>query len=118
VKAVLLHGYGGVDQLEYTDAPDPIPQPGEVLLRVISTSINPVDYKLRRGALKGRMQLDLPTILGRDVSGEVIGLGPGTDRFKVGDRVMAYVWRSQFNLEGAYRSHSSIMGAVAYPELY
>jgi len=40
-------------------------------------SINPVDWKLRSGALKAMMPLDLPAVLGRDASGEVVDLGPG-----------------------------------------
>lgn len=91
MKAVLLRGYGGVDQLEYAETPTPEPVPGEVLVKVISTSINPVDYKIREGALKERMPLKFPAILGRDVAGEVAALGSGVTQFKVGDRVMGLV---------------------------
>ena len=63
MKAVLLHGYGGVDQLHYEeDAPDPVPGPGEVLVRVISTSVNPMDYKIRQGLMKDSMALQFPVI--------------------------------------------------------
>jgi len=44
MKAVLLEGYGDVDQLRYVDVPTPVPGEGEVLIRMISASINPVDY--------------------------------------------------------------------------
>lgn len=71
MKAVLLHGYGGVKQLSYQDAPDPIPQAGEVLVKTIAISLNPIDWKLRRGDLKERMPLHFPEILGRDLVGEV-----------------------------------------------
>jgi NADPH:quinone reductase-like Zn-dependent oxidoreductase len=91
MKAVLLHGYGGVDQLEYTDAPEPIPRAGEVLVRVISTSVNPVDYKIRSGMLKEQMHVNFPALLGRDVAGEVSALGPGVTKFKIGDKVMGLV---------------------------
>lgn len=91
MKAVLLHGYGSVDQLQYEDAPEPSPGRGEVLIRVISTSINPVDYKIRSGMMKDHMPLQLPTVLGRDVAGRVEALGPGVTRFKVGDKVMGLV---------------------------
>ncbi len=80
MKAVLLNGYGGVEQLEYKEVPTPEPQSGEALVRVISTSINPVDYKLRSGAMKDHMKLDLPTILGRDVAGEVTAVGAGVSK--------------------------------------
>lgn len=88
MKAVLLHGYGDVDQLEYADAPDPIPEAGEALVALIATSVNPIDYKLRHGAMKDRMPLKFPTILGRDLVGRVVELGAGVTQVKVGDHVM------------------------------
>jgi NADPH:quinone reductase-like Zn-dependent oxidoreductase len=94
MKAVLLHGYGGVDQLHYEDVPDPVPGPGEVLVRMISTSVNPIDYKIRQGAMKDRMPLQFPVILGRDVAGEVTAVGEGVARFRKGDKVMGLVDRS------------------------
>lgn len=94
MKAVLLQAYGGVDQLSYQDVPEPKPQKGEVLVKVAATSINPVDWKLRRGDLKSVMPLQLPAILGRDVAGTVVALGPDTQGFQAGDRVMGLVNRS------------------------
>ena len=94
MKAVLLHGYGGVDQLSYEDAPQPEAQAGEVLIKVAATSLNPVDWKLRRGELKDAMPLKLPAILGRDVAGTVVSLGSGAEGFRPGDRVMGLVNRA------------------------
>lgn len=94
MKAVLLHGYGGVEQLRYEDAPMPEPAPGEVLVRVLSTSVNPIDYKIRSGAFKNQMPLELPAVLGRDVAGEVTALGANVNTFQVGDLVMGLVNRS------------------------
>jgi NADPH:quinone reductase-like Zn-dependent oxidoreductase len=91
MKAVLLHGYGGVDQLHYEDVPEPVPGPGELLVRVISTSVNPIDYKIRQGLMKDRMPLRFPVILGRDVAGEVTAVGEGVTRFRPGDKVMGLV---------------------------
>jgi len=94
MKAVLLHGYGGVDQLFYEDAPQPEPQAGEVLVQVAATSLNPVDWKLRRGDLKEAIPLKLPAILGHDVAGTIVSIGSGTQGFKAGDRVMGIVNRA------------------------
>jgi NADPH:quinone reductase-like Zn-dependent oxidoreductase len=94
MKAVLLHGYGDVNQLSYEDAPVPQPAPGELLVKTIAVSINPIDFKLRRGDMKARMPLEFPAILGRDLSGEVAALGDGVTGFKVGDRVFGLVNRS------------------------
>jgi NADPH:quinone reductase-like Zn-dependent oxidoreductase len=98
LKAVQLHAYGGVDRLFYEDVPDPKPGAGEVLVKVAATSLNPVDWKLRRGDLKNRMPLQLPAILGRDVAGTVVSLGSGAQGFQPGDRVMGLVNRAYAEL--------------------
>ena len=89
MKAVVLHEYGGPDKLKYEDVADPVAGDGEVLVRVTASSVNPVDYKLRSGKMKDRMPLELPAILGRDISGIVRELGAGAGGFAVGDKVMA-----------------------------
>lgn len=85
MKAVQLVGYGEIDQLVYTDVPTPEPGPGEVLVKVVATSVNPIDWKLREGAMKDRWPLQFPAILGRDVAGETV---------KTGRKVMGLVNRS------------------------
>ena len=94
MKAVLLRGYGDISQLSYEDVPEPLAAAGEVLVKTIAASINPIDWKLRRGDLKEMMPLEFPTILGRDLSGEVVALGEGVDGLKVGERVFGLVNRS------------------------
>lgn len=91
MKAVVLTGYGAVENLELRDVEEPQPGPGELKVKVAGASINPVDWKLRRGELKSRMPLELPAVLGRDISGEVLAVGEGVDQFEVGDRVMGLV---------------------------
>ncbi|RKG98209.1 NADP-dependent oxidoreductase [Corallococcus carmarthensis] len=91
MKAVVLKGYGDVDVLAVQEMPEPKVGPGEVKVRVTAASINPVDWKIRRGDMKGRMDLKFPTILGRDVSGEVVEVGTGVEAFEPGDRVMGLV---------------------------
>lgn len=94
MKAVRLHGYGGADQLRYEEVPTPNPGAGEVLVRVIATSVNPIDWKIRRGDLKGVMPLEFPVILGRDVAGEVAETGANASKWKRGQQVMGLVNRS------------------------
>jgi NADPH:quinone reductase-like Zn-dependent oxidoreductase len=89
MKAVVLHEYGGPDKLIYEDVPDPAAGEGEVLVRVAASSVNPIDFKLRSGAMKAFWPLELPTILGRDISGIVRSLGDRAHGFKPGDKVMA-----------------------------
>jgi NADPH:quinone reductase-like Zn-dependent oxidoreductase len=94
MKAVLLHGYGDVTRFSYEDAPMPVPASGEVLVKTIAVSINPVDWKIRRGDLKERMPINFPAILGRDLSGEVLALGESVTDLKIGDRVFGLVNQS------------------------
>ena len=88
MKAVRLQGYGGVDQLVYEEAPDPTPGPGEVLVRVRATSINPLDWKVRTGMMKDVMPIQFPFVLGSDIAGTVEAVGTGVTAFKAGDHVV------------------------------
>src|SRR5580693_5620178 len=91
MKAAVLVGFGGVDQLELREVPEPQTGPGQVKVRVVATSINPIDWKLREGMKRPGMSLELPAILGRDASGEVVEVGPGVTRFRPGARVTGLV---------------------------
>lgn len=88
MKVVVLYEFGDVNQLRYEDADQPPVGDKEVLVRVRATSINPVDWKIRSGAARSHMDIELPTILGRDLSGEVVQAGPGVVGFEKGMRVM------------------------------
>ena len=89
MKAVVLHEYGGPNKLRYEDVPDPVAGEGHVLVRMAASSVNPIDYKMRSGAAKARFPLELPAILGRDISGIVREVGKGVTGFSPGDKVMA-----------------------------
>lgn len=89
MKAAVLHEYGGPKKLKYEDVSDPVAGEGEVLIRVVASSVNPVDYKMRSGEAKERFPVQFPAILGRDISGTVREVGPGVTDFTPGDRVMA-----------------------------
>jgi len=91
MKAAVVSDYGDADRLELKDVPDPRPGPGEVLVRVAAASVNPIDWKLRSGAMRAFWPLQFPAILGRDASGEVIGVGPGVEGFAPGNRVLGLV---------------------------
>lgn len=90
MKAVRIHEYGGPEVLKHeSDAPDPAVGPGVVLVRAVATSVNPVDWKIRSGARQKDFPLELPAILGKDVSGVVTTVGSDVTTFKPGDRVVA-----------------------------
>lgn len=87
MKAVRIHAFGGPEVLSIDDVARPQPQDDEVLLRVIATSVNPVDYKIRSGTYG--QQGDLPIALGRDVCGVVELCGTRAHTLKKGDPIYA-----------------------------
>src|SRR5579864_1644214 len=89
MKAVVVHQYGGPEVLKFEEYPDPVPGPGEVLVRVAATSVNPIDYKRRAGLTKDFYPLQFPGLIGVDIAGTVVKLGPGVEGFSVGDQVFA-----------------------------
>ncbi len=99
MKAVCIYSYGGPRVLVYEDAPFPHPGDGEVLVRVHAAGINPVDWKIREGHLRGMLHHTLPLVLGWDVSGVVEAIGFGVSRLKVGDAVFS---RPDISRDGAY----------------
>jgi NADPH:quinone reductase-like Zn-dependent oxidoreductase len=75
--------------LKFEDHPDPVPGPGEVLVRVAATSVNPIDYKRRAGLTKDFYPLTFPGLIGVDLGGTIVKVGPGVEGFSVGDKVFA-----------------------------
>lgn len=87
VKAIVIHEYGGPEVLRFEDFPDPVPGEGELLVRVIAASINPIDVKRRAGATTDFYPVSFPGVIGVDFSGEIIALGTGVKGFSIGERV-------------------------------
>lgn len=85
MKAITLNKFGGPEAFELTEVPKPVPGAGEVLVRVYATSINPLDYQVRRGDYVD--YVPLPAITGHDVSGVVEEVGAGVTAFVPGDEV-------------------------------
>jgi NADPH:quinone reductase-like Zn-dependent oxidoreductase len=92
MKAAAIDGYGGSEQLVVRDLPEPGPPgSGQVLLRVRAAGVNPIDWKIRRGGLRVVMPARFPLVLGYDVAGEVVEIGPEVTRFQPGDAVFGGV---------------------------
>ena len=99
MKAVVLHEYGGPENLKFEDnVPEPQVSGNTVLIATTAASVNPIDWKLRSGVLQKNFPLPLPAILGRDVSGIVRQVGANVKHFKVGDRVLALTNRTYAEL--------------------
>jgi NADPH:quinone reductase-like Zn-dependent oxidoreductase len=89
MKAIVVHKYGGPEVLKFEDYPDPVPGPGEVLVRVAAASVNPLDYKRRAGLTDNYYPIHFPGLIGVDMAGTVVKLGPEVEGFSVGDQVFS-----------------------------
>ena len=89
MKAIVTRAYGGPEVLKLESVADPKPGPGEVLIRVVATSVNPIDFKRRDGSARSFAPIKFPGILGADVAGIIESVGPDVTGFSKGDRVFA-----------------------------
>ncbi len=89
MKAVRAHSFGGVDVLQFEDAPRPIPAEDEILIHVMAAGVNPVDAAIRSGKFARMLGTQLPVIPGLDVAGVVESVGAKVTHFKPGDAVYA-----------------------------
>src|SRR5215212_3098903 len=86
MKAAVLHELGGPTSLRWEQVPDPVPAPGEVLVRVRAAAVNrTLDIELTEGA--AGWQPPLPHIPGSEPAGEVVAVGEGVRDVRLGDRV-------------------------------
>jgi NADPH:quinone reductase-like Zn-dependent oxidoreductase len=89
MKAIVVHEYGGPEVLKFEEYPDPVPGSGEVLVRVAASSVNPIDYKRRAGLTKDFYPMKFPGLIGVDMAGTVVKVGPEVEGFSAGDQVFA-----------------------------
>lgn len=85
MKAAYIEGFCDAAGIRYGDLPDPVPGPGEALVRVDAVAVNTVDTLVRSGAW--RTPADFPLAVGRDLVGAVTAVGPGVQDLRAGDRV-------------------------------
>jgi NADPH:quinone reductase-like Zn-dependent oxidoreductase len=90
MKAMAYRQYGGPEVLEPMELPEPKVGPDWVLIRARAASVNPVDWKARRGGLDAMIPADFPVIPGWDVAGVVERVGPAVTSVHPGDEVVAY----------------------------
>jgi NADPH:quinone reductase-like Zn-dependent oxidoreductase len=105
MKAARIHAYGASSEIRIEDAPLPTLNDDDVLIRVVATSVNPVDWKIRKGYLKSFIPYDMPLTMGWDVSGIVEKIGPAVTRFKPGDAVYS---RPDIVRNGAYAEYVAV----------
>src|SRR5436305_7935632 len=85
MRAWLMDTFEGVDKLRLGEVADPRPGPGQVLLKIRFAALNPADAFLAQAMYPAKPPL--PHILGRDGVGDVLEVGPGVERVRVGDTV-------------------------------
>ena len=83
MRAIRIHGFGGIDTMRLDEIPRPVPGGGEVLVAVKAAGVGPWDRLMREGRISQR----LPVTLGSEVSGTVVALGAGVGVFALGDAV-------------------------------
>jgi len=109
MKAVLIYKYGGPEELKYEETVMPEINPDDVLVKVIATSINPIDWKVRKGD-HGKDR-KLPAILGWDVAGVIEKVGDNVLNYKAGDEVYG---RPDPSRNGTYAQYVAVRAAEIY----
>lgn len=89
MKAVIVDRYGTPGAVRLGRVPDPVVGDHDVLVEVHAAGVNPLDVKIRAGEFKAILPYKAPFLLGNDVAGVVVRVGPAVDRFAVGDQVYA-----------------------------
>lgn len=112
MKAASIDTQGPPENLTYGDLPDPQPAENEVIVRMASSSVNPIDTYIRSGAV--RAELPKPWIPGCDVAGTVESVGAAVSRFQPGDRVWASN-QSLFGRQGTLAEFVSVQEQWLYP---
>jgi NADPH:quinone reductase-like Zn-dependent oxidoreductase len=87
MRALQFKAYGGPEVLEWAEAPDPHPGPGQVRIAVRAASVNPIDWKYVSGAMAGGRPMEGTGYLGRDAAGVVDEVGEGVTGVAAGDEV-------------------------------
>jgi zinc-binding alcohol dehydrogenase/oxidoreductase len=107
MKALLLAAAGAVENLRIEDAPQPIPAPGEVLVRVHASAFNRRDLAIATGK---HPNLTLPCVLGADGAGVVEAAGDGAHAHLIGREVVLYPARAWGESERSYGPQFRVLG--------
>jgi len=103
MKAAYIENYGNADVLHVDELPKPNISNDELLIRVNYTSVNPVDWKVRKGMLRWLPGQKLPKILGGDIAGIVENVGKNVKEFKLNDKVYGLISAAK---GGAYAEYA------------
>jgi NADPH:quinone reductase-like Zn-dependent oxidoreductase len=87
MKAAVIRKYGKPEVFQIEEMPEPAPKSNQVKVKIIASSVNPVDWKVRSGALAVLTGWKFPRILGGDFAGTVVECGSEVNDIKIGDEV-------------------------------
>ena len=105
MRAIRIHQYGGIDTLQLDQVELPKVAADDILIKVKSAAVNPVDWKIREGYLQAFIPYQLPFTLGWDVAGIVTEVGAEVSDFKVGDEVFS---RPNIARDGTYADYIAV----------
>ena len=105
MKAIRIHAYGGPEQMQLNEAPVPACGANDVLVRVVAAGINPIDWKIRSGAMAHGLPKTFPITLGSDAAGIVAAIGGAASGFSTGDEVFFY---AEFARGGTYAEYVAV----------
>jgi len=105
MKAIRIHSYGGPELMQFEDAPVPACGADDLLVRVVAAGVNPIDWKMRSGAMAAQLPKPFPITLGSDAAGTVTALGGAVRGFEVGDEVFFY---AEFARGGTYAEYVAV----------
>jgi NADPH:quinone reductase-like Zn-dependent oxidoreductase len=111
MRQAVIEGGFGIERVIWREVQDPLPGPGQVLVRVRAASLNYRDYLVAKGAYNPKMPL--PRVPLSDGAGEVVALGEGVSNWAIGDRVAGIFMQAW--LDGPYRDvygKSALGGAI------
>jgi NADPH:quinone reductase-like Zn-dependent oxidoreductase len=103
MRAVVIPGFD--TEPELADLPVPAPGPGEIRVRIRAAGMNPFDWKVIDGALRGMVEHPFPIVMGSDGAGVVEEVGEGVQRFRPGDRVFGQFMKVALG-RGSYAEHA------------
>lgn len=98
-KAVRFEQYGELDVLRVIDVEQPVPGPGQVLVRVKAAGINPGEASIRKGLLAARWPATFPSGQGSDLAGVITNVGEGVHGFVAGDEVIGFTHKRASHAE-------------------
>src|SRR3954470_1701681 len=113
MRALVATGYGEPERLTIAELPVPRPGPGQILVKIAASTINPTDLRVITGDYRDLVDLQFPYTLGNEFAGTVTQAGPGVTRFTAGNEIFGLALPRQLRLAADPVRPSLSTGALA-----